>query len=355
MTLKYVKTNEGEREKSKLLPQVWGGLAAVHGLREGPSGDMVDSVSTLKEHGARKVIDIGCGNGRNSVFLAKQGFDVTALDFSQEALKILKGRTKDEKLENVNSLLGSATRIPVQDATFDAALTHFVFKHLSNEERKEAVKEMHRVLKPGGIALVTEPLPEKGIRELFKDFRLVSLKEKHLIADKHLPYWVLVAEKKKEQPAKELETVAGVVKLREEPGFGEGKSYGVILKPSDSSEERKIGTVYVILRKVEELSLQPRSILMKEGLRGDDSIAEIFGFTPFWELTKNLAPDVEEHIKEKFMRKKIGTATMKLLLNELKSGEVIGAYCRTNLEEMRGLLKKFEFQEICETAYFKRF
>jgi len=164
---------------------------------------------------------------------------------------------------------------------------------------------------------------------------------------------------KKEQPARELETAAGIVKRTKEPGIRDvGKFYGVILKPSDSPEERKTGSIYVISKKVGDVGLEARRVLIKDGLREDDVIAEIFGFTPFWELTKSLAssmPDVEKPIQERFLHKGVGTAAMRLLLDELKSEGVAGAYCRTGVSEMQGLLKKFEFREICETAYFKRF
>jgi len=162
---------------------------------------------------------------------------------------------------------------------------------------------------------------------------------------------------KKELAKGGVETSVGIVKLREEPGIREiGRSYQVILKPSGSSEERKIGTVYAIFEKVGDIDyFQPRYILIERGLREGDRIANISSFAPFWELTKELAPEVEKPIQERFMHKGIGTAAMSLLLDELKSEGIIGVYCQTGVKEMRGLLKKFEFQEICETAYFKRF
>jgi GNAT superfamily N-acetyltransferase len=161
----------------------------------------------------------------------------------------------------------------------------------------------------------------------------------------------------KKEPAKGgVETSVGIVKLREESSVREiGRSFEVILKPSDSSEERKIGTVGAIFEKIGGIEeFQARYALIKNGLREDDRIANISSFAPFWELTKELAPDVEKSIQERFMRKRIGTAAMGLLLDELKSERIIGVYCQTGVKEMRGLLKKFEFQEICETAYFKK-
>ena len=52
----------------------------------------------IKDKSKIKVLDIGCGAGNNSWFLAKEGFDITAIDFSEEAINFAKNRFKNENL-----------------------------------------------------------------------------------------------------------------------------------------------------------------------------------------------------------------------------------------------------------------
>ncbi|MCX6780475.1 MAG: class I SAM-dependent methyltransferase, partial [Candidatus Magasanikbacteria bacterium] len=62
----------------------------------------------------KKVLDVGAGTGRLSILLSKAGAAVTALDVSDEMLKVLKN--KDEKIETI---VGDAESLPFEDSSFD--------------------------------------------------------------------------------------------------------------------------------------------------------------------------------------------------------------------------------------------
>ncbi|MDP2974096.1 MAG: methyltransferase domain-containing protein [Candidatus Diapherotrites archaeon] len=57
-----------------------------------PDENVVEHVKLFKEEGIHSILDLGCGLGRNSVFLAKSGFSVTAADLSPTALEKTKKR-----------------------------------------------------------------------------------------------------------------------------------------------------------------------------------------------------------------------------------------------------------------------
>jgi len=90
------------------------------------------------------VLDSGCGNGRQ--FLRH---NTIGLDYSEELLS-------DACLKpNIGLVRGNAHSLPFSDSSFDCVMSIAVIHHLSTHERRvEAVREMCRVLKPGGHCLV---------------------------------------------------------------------------------------------------------------------------------------------------------------------------------------------------------
>jgi ubiquinone/menaquinone biosynthesis C-methylase UbiE len=104
-------------------------------------------------HGAR-VLEIAPGPGYLSVALAKLGpFKVTGLDISQSFVRMA---TENAKREGVTArfIHGNASDIPIEDGTFDRIVCRAAFKNFS--EPLKALNEMHRVLKPGGAAVVID-------------------------------------------------------------------------------------------------------------------------------------------------------------------------------------------------------
>lgn len=101
-----------------------------------------------------KVLDAGCGIGRNSVYLAQKGCEVHAVDFSETALTkvedlAMKAGVK-EKITTYNCLLTEP--FPFRESSFDLVLDSYVFCHFTNNQFKENYrKELYRMAKLGGI------------------------------------------------------------------------------------------------------------------------------------------------------------------------------------------------------------
>ena len=104
-----------------------------------------DILRFLNPHG--KIADLGCGRGRHAEYFTKRGFSVTGVDISQEAL--------NQVNPIVKTVLADATNLPFEDGEYDAVLCSEVLEHLA--EPIDCVKEVHRVLKPGGVAVFTSP------------------------------------------------------------------------------------------------------------------------------------------------------------------------------------------------------
>jgi ubiquinone/menaquinone biosynthesis C-methylase UbiE len=121
-----------------------------------PHEQVVALVPHLRERGARRVLDLGCGAGRHVVYLAREGFAVCGLDIAANGL----AHTREwlaRETQSVSAELkqGDISQIPYPDSYFDAVISIYVIYHKTYAGMQGVVAEIHRVLKRGGIALVT--------------------------------------------------------------------------------------------------------------------------------------------------------------------------------------------------------
>lgn len=103
-----------------------------------------------------RVLDVGCGTGSLLTKLTVGGYKVYGIDMSEECLEITSKRLKRFSSNNHGEVKkGNASQIDYPTDFFDAVIAAEVMEHL--EEDYLAVKEFHRVLRPGGISLITVP------------------------------------------------------------------------------------------------------------------------------------------------------------------------------------------------------
>ncbi len=119
------------------------------------------------------ILDIGCGNGRNTKYVAKLGFKTYGIDISKSAIAQLKEILKEDKLE-ADVRVGSFYKIPYKKATFDYILSMRVFQHNDWKGAEKSFSEVSRVLKKNGLFLLSvrstkmrqlpgERVPDRGI------------------------------------------------------------------------------------------------------------------------------------------------------------------------------------------------
>ena len=115
------------------------------------------------------LLEVGCGIGVDSVQLAKCGFDVTAVDLTENALEVARENAKRAGV-NIDFRLGNAEGLDFPADTFDAVYSFGVLHHTPDIEK--AVSEVHRVLKPGGTAYVMLYARDSVVNAVHKTFRL---------------------------------------------------------------------------------------------------------------------------------------------------------------------------------------
>jgi len=98
-----------------------------------------------------RVLDAGCGFGRDTNLLTQKGLNVVGLDLSSGLIQIAK-----KKLPQINFIEGNFLTLPFNDKYFDGVWAHASLVHLESVvDVKKALKEFNRVLKPEGILHLT--------------------------------------------------------------------------------------------------------------------------------------------------------------------------------------------------------
>lgn len=105
----------------------------------------------------RVVLDYGCGNGENTLPLVARGARVIAVDVSEDLLRLARRRLALHGLADRSAifLAGSGHDLPLPDASVDAVMGIAILHHLDLDL---AAREVHRVLKPDGVAVFQEPV-----------------------------------------------------------------------------------------------------------------------------------------------------------------------------------------------------
>jgi SAM-dependent methyltransferase len=101
-----------------------------------------------------KVLDAGCGYGRNLVYLLREGAEVFALDLNPEGVAHVRALARELQpgLPEANFQVGAIERMPFADAMADVVICSSVL-HFAHDERHflAMVSELWRVLRPGGL------------------------------------------------------------------------------------------------------------------------------------------------------------------------------------------------------------
>lgn len=110
----------------------------------------------LKRIRPRHALDLGCGEGRHSILMARMGAAVEAVDLEPLALRKAKAFARAAGVaRRIRFSRGDALGLRFADASFDVVIDSGVFHHIVKPDWKRYVREMARVLRPGGHLLLT--------------------------------------------------------------------------------------------------------------------------------------------------------------------------------------------------------
>lgn len=107
-----------------------------------------------KTKGFNKLLDLGCGLGRHSIYFAKKDFEVNSVDLSDYGVNHLKKWAEEERL-NIEMSVCDMLNLPFDDETFDCIMAYNVIYHTDTEGFIKTLEEKKRVLKSKGELFIT--------------------------------------------------------------------------------------------------------------------------------------------------------------------------------------------------------
>ena len=96
-----------------------------------------------------RVLEIGCGGARTSVYLAGRGMQTTGTDISQEALRLAEANFRKENITNYNLVIDDICNTKLPKESFDVVMSFGLLEHFHDIEKP--IIEMTKLLKPGGV------------------------------------------------------------------------------------------------------------------------------------------------------------------------------------------------------------
>ena len=112
------------------------------------------AVRIFKEYKCKKIMDLGCGTGRHTIFLAKNDFNVIASDISETGLKTTENKANKLGLKNIEYLQNDMRNIPLSENTLDGLLCVWTTGHGMLIDMEKNAEEIYRILKPNGIVII---------------------------------------------------------------------------------------------------------------------------------------------------------------------------------------------------------
>ena len=160
-------TQEQNRQRVSRLKALWDREYSEAGVipgssREAPSQALLLFSELLGFRSMKRALDVGCGNGRNSLYLAELGLQVEAIDFSPAA--IAETRTRAAQAGLLGSIRAQEHNVeqdlPFEPESFDLCLDFHVYCHIAIRDQLDYIKELWRITRVGGYAIVAMFSPQ---------------------------------------------------------------------------------------------------------------------------------------------------------------------------------------------------
>ena len=123
-----------------------------------PSLSAKKALKLFQEKKIDKIVEIGAGLGRDTIFFAKNSIYTTALDYSPSGIKVINQKIKKDNLSNYIStkLFDVREKLPFEDNSIEACYSHMLYcMALTIDDLQKLNNEIQRILKPGGINIYT--------------------------------------------------------------------------------------------------------------------------------------------------------------------------------------------------------
>src|SRR6266699_283415 len=101
-----------------------------------------------------EALDLGCGEGRNSLLLARYGYHVHAIDSSSQGIQKLEKYAHSQGLDNIDCEVADVRTVQLKPNFYDAIVAVTVLDHITEDEGKKVAEAIIEALKPGGFVFI---------------------------------------------------------------------------------------------------------------------------------------------------------------------------------------------------------
>jgi SAM-dependent methyltransferase len=134
----------------KFWDKAWGGVKTP--FTQMPDLPYIQEIPLrLKAAGATTVLDLGCGSGWLSIYLARDGFHVTGVDLATHAVELAQQWAQQENLKATQFQVCDIAAMNFGQSSFDAVVANSIFEHLTYELAERTLNQLKHIIKPGGL------------------------------------------------------------------------------------------------------------------------------------------------------------------------------------------------------------
>ena len=103
----------------------------------------------IKTKNLKTLLDLGCGDGRDSIYFFSKGLQVTAVDFSKSGIRKLKARQN-----RINCILKDIRNINFTENSFDVIYAHLALHYFDDKTTSKVFNNLYKILKRGGLIFI---------------------------------------------------------------------------------------------------------------------------------------------------------------------------------------------------------
>jgi len=133
---------------------------------------------------------LGCGDGADSLFFAKKGFHVTAVDFSETGIERLKKRAAEQKLDRIQTISSDLQKLDFEEEVFDVIYAHLSLHYFNDEQTTKLFERIFYWLKKDGLFFLKckslEDLLYGQGKEIEKDMYEYKEHVRHFFSESYL-------------------------------------------------------------------------------------------------------------------------------------------------------------------------
>ena len=130
-----------------------------------PSIAAIKALKLFQKENTKKVVELGAGLGRDTIFFAKNSIHVEALDYSKTSIESITNKSNKLNIADFikTKVFDVRKKLPFKDNSIDGCYSHMLYcMALSNLDLENLNNEICRILKPGGINIYTVRHTEDG-------------------------------------------------------------------------------------------------------------------------------------------------------------------------------------------------